>query len=350
MVKYTIKDIAKLAGVSTGSVSRVLNGAMDVAPDIHEKTMKILKECGYLDKKRSRKVLDSKISGSRIAVVLPEMSAAWVGKSPLLDWLAGIETGCRENNFSFEVQFLREDLSPSDWAKLLSSYDGILIKTPVKVPEFLQYLPPSIPVVFFGGFNPLINYPKIAIDDRAAGMVMTEMLLENNHKDIVFINHFAEHIMFAARCSGFMEVMLRNGLLKNDSILIKSHEQNVSTPETTFPDMDWAVEAILKMPKRPTAILISNDWGTAGFYNSCKKYNLSLPADFSVVGFDNFAPICEILSPALTSYQFPMAEVAKFATETLVEHIQNASNHRNNSDYAQFLGGKIIKRNSIKAI
>ncbi len=354
MSDYTIKDIARMAGVSTGTVSRVLNGADNIAPGLYAKTMEVLKSTNYLESKRrviagtepkTRKAM------KRICVVTPDMTSAWSGHHLWNEYLHGIENACRAANCRYEVQFASPELSPAEQAESLVSSDGILIKSSFDVPDFMQFLPPELPVVGFGSYNPGMLCPQIAIDNYAVGVVMTEHFLKMGHTRIAFVNHETHHKMFVARERGYVETMRAAGLY-DEALLIehKTYPDREFSPLQSLPDMKPCLSELLRVTPRPTAIVFVNDWAAAGFYQACQARNIAIPDTFSVCGVDNTLSICEILNPSLSSFELPWSKVSEFAAASLIEMIEGIGRHRMNVTSVQYLGGRLVLRDSIKRL
>ena len=354
MSDYTIKDIARMAGVSTGTVSRVLNGADNIAPGLYAKTMEVLRSTNYLESKR-RVVAGTepknRKSMKRICVVTPDMTAAWSGHQLWNEYLRGIENACRAANCRYEVQFASPDLTPEEQAESMVSSDGILIKNSLEVPDFMQFLPPELPVVGFGSCNPGMLCPQIAIDNYAVGVMMTEHFLKMGHTRIAFVNHETHHKMFVTRERGYVETMRAAGLY-DDSLLIehKTYPGRELSPLRTLPDMSLFLVQLLRITPRPTAVVFVNDWAAAGFYQACQSKGIAIPDIFSVCGVDNTLSICEILNPALSSFELPWSKVSEFAAATLIEMIDGIGRHRMNVTSVQYLGGKLVLRNSIRKL
>ena len=355
MSDYTIKDIARMAGVSTGTVSRVLNGADNIAPDLYARTMEVLRSTNYLESKRRVVAAgtESKVRRmmKRICVVTPDMTAAWSGHQLWNEYLHGIENACRAANCRYEVQFASPELSPEEQAESLASSDGILMKNALDVPAFMNYLPPELPVVGFGSYNPGMTCPQIAIDNYAVGAVLTEYCLRMGHTRIAFVNHETHHKMFVTREQGYVETMRAAGLY-DESLLMenKTDAGKEYSPLQTLPDMKETLAKLLFMTPRPTAVIFVNDWAAAGFYQACQGRGIAIPEVFSVCGVDNTPSICEILNPSLTSFDLPWSKVSEFAAASLLEMIDGIGRHRMNVTSVQYLGGKLVPRNSVRAI
>lgn len=347
MAEYTVKDIAKMVGISTGTVSRVLNGAGNVDPQIVERTIKVLRETGYLENKRYRNRERKAARTNRICVIAPGMSPAWSNNSLWTNYFSGIELACRSRNYKCEIHFAESGVSPLDIAKSLQSCDGVLMKTPTVLPDFLPFLKKEIPLVCFGGFNPLLECPQFVLDNHACGMLATETLLQMGHRDVVFVNHESGHRMFVGRCLGYIETMRYSGLFRPDRIIeIPGNPELEYEPVTVLPDMSGVVQNILVMHPRPTAVIMANDWAAAAFFNACAAAGVRIPGDISVISFDNYISICEILNPPLSSVALPLAEAAEFAARTLFDLIEHIGVPRQNVAFTQYFSGKIYLRSS----
>lgn len=343
-----------MAGVSTGTVSRVLNGADNIAPDLYEKTMKVLRSTNYLEAKRRVVAGTEPKTGNamkRICVVTPDMTSAWSGHQLWNEYLHGIENACRAANCRYEVQFSSPELSPERLAESLASSDGVLIKSAFDVPAFMKFLPEELPVVGFGSYNPGMVCPQIAIDNYAVGVVMTEHFLKMGHTRIAFVNHETHHKMFVTREQGYIETMRAAGLY-DDALLIehKTVLEKEFSPLQSLPDMNLILGNLLSITPRPTAVVFVNDWAAAGFYQACQTRGIAIPDAFSVCGVDNTLSICEILNPSLSSFELPWSKVSEFAAASLIEMINGIGRHRMNLTSVQYLGGRLVLRNSIREI
>ncbi len=353
MPEYTIKDIARLAGVSTGTVSRVLNGADNIAPELYEKTMAVLRSTNYL-KAKHRVVANPKSNSGRaikrISVIFSDMTPAWNGHPLANEYLHGIENACRMAGFRYEVFFLNPESTPDQFAETLTQSDGILIKGTLKEVDIFKFIPPDFPVVGFGVYNPVMTCPQFAIDNYSVGTVMTQYLLSMGHRRIAFVNHEENHKMFILRELGYVETMRSAGLYNEDLVIrCKSASSVDRSPLHALPNMDSILEKLLNLSPRPTAVILVNDWAAAGFYQACRQRSISVPDTFSICGVDNIS-ICDILDPPLTSFELPWSREAEFATATLIEMINGIGRHRLNQTSIQYLGGKLVVRNSVKKI
>lgn len=355
MSKYTIKDIAQIAGVSTGTVSRVLNRAGNVAPGIYQRTMDAIRQTDYKPGTPGRKVGHSvkasrHIAADTIAVLFPDMSKEWQHNPLWASYVAGIEKACRERNFHMNIYMGERNIAAEQMVSNLSSrVAGALIKTSLKTPELFTSLNNAMPVVGFGAYMPSYSIPQVSIDNNAIGVVATEQLLKLGHRKIAFVNPEANRPDFIARSQGYIEVMKRECLY--DSALLLERRQIVeelSRPRTTPDDMGWVLDHFKQHGTEPSAVIFVNDWLAYGFYRACAARGIIIPDDFSVVGMDNVGTLCDILNPPLSSMELPFMDVACFAANTLIDILQGAGRHLLGRASAHYISGRFILRDSVK--
>ena len=355
MSKYTIKDIAQIAGVSTGTVSRVLNRADNVAPGIYQRTMDAIRQTDYKPGTPGRKLGHSvkasrHVAADTIAVLFSDMSQEWQHNPLWATYVAGIEKACRERNFHMSIYMGDRNAAPEQMvANLSSRVAGALIKTTLKAPEFFSSLNNAMPVVGFGAYMPSYSIPQVSIDNNAIGVLAAEQLLRLGHRKIAFVNPEANRPDFIVRAQGYIEVMKREGLydppLLLERQLLAAHP---SRPMTSPDDMSWVLEHFKQYGIQPSAVIFANDWHAYGFYRTCAARGIIIPDDFSVVGMDNVGTLCDILNPPLSSMELPFMDVACFAANTLIDILQGAGRHLLGRASAHYISGRFILRDSVK--
>ena len=347
--EITIRDVAKLVGFSTGTVSRVLNGAPNVNPEINSRILRVLKETGYLEKERYRPGRKTRRCGNRICMLAPDMSSNWRNNPWCNSWLSGIEDACRKYDYSLDIQFAHPELSSRELSRMLRPYDGILLRVPALNPEFLPFLPRKMPVVSFDSALPNLPFPQVAGDEYAAGKSVTDELMRLGHEKIAFVNPEISHREFSARCAGYIAQMVECGKFRSEYLVtFDSEPREVNEPLTSLPDLSATLDYFLSLSEPPSAVIFANDWTAAGFYTACLDRKVSIPDVFSVVAFDNTVSVCEILHPKLSSYQLPQFEIAYRAAERLFEMIESGTLPGRCKPEIIYLFGKLIQRDSIK--
>lgn len=356
MARHTIRDIASLAGVSIGTVSRVLNQADNVDPTLRQRTLDIIREINYQPSLRGRPTEQTTERPARkkaqpvLSVVFSEMGEAWRANVLWSSYMAGIERACRERDCICMLHFAGEELTAEKVLRARSA--GVLLKTPDLAPTYLQELADELPVVLFGGYNPQLPFPQVAIDNHAAGLLAVTRLLELGHRRIVFVNHQPERSMFISRAQGALEALEKAGLAQADSLLqlpVYTPEQHTQ-PQATPPDMSAVLHEVLNRPQRPTALIFANDWAALGFYHCCAERGLGIPEMFSVVGMDDNLALCGAANPPLSSLALPFEKVAYFAACQLIDMIGGAGQHQRDTASALYIPGEFRARGSISRI
>lgn len=354
MSDYTVRDIARMAGVSIGTVSRVINNADNLDPVLFEKTMSVIRKLNYKPQARGRKPLVEKTQTSTrlISVVSPGMSSSWVSHDLWASYMSGIERACFERKYKASV-LMGDTLSPEKFlsGEVPENCAGILLKTGDFLNGVDNYPAIDLPLVGFGAAFQNFPFPQVAIDDFGAGYVATEELIKAGHRRIAFINHVPSHVMFAAREQGYSSAMKKSGFFSSDLIFdLQQAPESVRNPQSSPPDMSEVLERLLAYPEKITALVVANDWGAAGIYKACASKNLQVPNDFSVIGVDNSEKICEILSPGLSSVMIPHSEITYFSTNMLIDIIEGAGQYLKGRCSLQYLPSAVFSRASIKTL
>ena len=313
-MKSTIHDVAKQAGVSMKTVSRVLNHEPNVAPKTREKVMAVAKELHYSPSLAARGLASSK---SYLIALLYD--------NPSPSYIANIQKGatqaCRERGYHLVAEPLdiegavgavEGDLSAEvERALERLPVDGAILTPPLcdngSVVTALQRLKiPYVPVA------PISSHGNVAIvqmDDVKASKEMTQYLISLGHKKIAFIKGHPQHSATPRRFEGFREAMRKAELdIKPDYIQSGDYHYRSGIA---------AAEALLELEDPPTAIFASNDDMAAGVISVANRLGISVPNALSVGGFDD-TPLARILWPQLTTVRQPIEQLGFAAAKLLI--------------------------------
>lgn len=350
----TIRDVAAKANVSIGTVSRVLNGAAGVDPERLARVTKAIDDLGYR-KSGLAQALASRRSGAavrtgNIGIVFTDMTHAWLGHPLLSRYISGVEKACREQGYHpiIELSEQQTDAVPSCVAE--KKIDGLLVKATNNKPQFIDNLPDDLPVVGLSMSEPSFQFPQVAPDNIKGGMAVAEYLWDAGHRRIAFLCTEGRHRMFIGRYQGYEEFMRSRGAFDAELVRMDSAMEYVNTPSSSFPNVMADLRKLWDRPaeKRPTAIIAANDWMAAGIYNAALDMGIRIPDELSVVGTDNTSDLCNVLRPALTSYEVPLIETAYAAAQTLLEMIKNPDKPRLGGTH--LIAGKLVERASVRVI
>jgi LacI family transcriptional regulator len=354
----TIREVAQCAGVSVGTVSRVINGARNVDPEILRRTLEAIKAKKYSPRTVTQilgqNVIKTKegLRTGNIGALFYDMAAKWRESQIYLEYLGGIETACASRGYHSMVETIPQHFGPElPRCVMEGKVDGLLLRARQYHPEFVEELNRYCPVVLLNNYNPSLPVTQVVSDDRGAAICVVESLIKLGHKRIAFVNMQPDHVSFLARSNGYVEAMKIHGLF-DSSLLV---EMNLFGPEFNFdvqpmPSVEPIAEAIVKLVPRPTAVIFANDWAASECYKPLKKRGLRIGRDISVVGFDNALPLCELLDPPLASFSVPFRKIAELATSILIEKIEGDSKQDAKMPRIQMLSGELKHRESVCAI
>lgn len=304
----TIVDVAKKAGVSFKTVSRVLNGEQGVRPVTKDKVLKAAKDLDYKINISARSLRSKR--QHLVALLINNPSQHYSD-----DIQFGAMIGCQNAGFNLIVE------NPFDEESLarLSNQAGILgvILTPPQSDDSVligKLNAAEIPFVRVGTELEIDNSIRIGIDDRQAGFELTNHLIELGHSSIAFISGPPTLSICQRRKQGYFDAL--------DAAGIPIDRKLVATGDFTYASGMMHAETLLNSSRRPTAIFASNDEMAAGCLAVAYKLNIRVPEQLSVVGFDD-SPIARIIYPALTTIHQSSREMAQRAVEILDQRNQS---------------------------
>jgi LacI family transcriptional regulator len=306
MTSATINDVARQAGVSIKTVSRVLNAEPHVRDELRQKVLKAVEDLHYRPNVSARS-----LAGGRsyvIGYLLAGMNAYQV-----LAQLGALRA-CRERSYHLLVESV--DLQSDIGAELEQmsravSVDGVLLLPSLcDTPQVLDSLDRlDVPYVRVSPASDQARSPYVEVDDEAAARVMTEHLLGLGHRRIAFVCGKEGHASSARRLQGFRDAMQRGGG-DLDPALIRDGDFSYDAGRA-------AAAALLALDAPPTAIFAANDLMACGVLAQAQELGLQLPWSLSVAGVDDI-PEAAMVWPPLTTMRQPIVDMAAAATEMII--------------------------------
>lgn len=307
-MKTTITDVAKQAGVSMKTVSRVLNNEPNVAKITRERVMQAASELNYTPNLAARGLASSR--SYLIALLYDNPSPSY-----LSNLQHGAVEACRRNGYHLVLEPIpMEDVQSPDLEARLRrlSVDGVIIAPPLSDSDILLSVLSKLGLRHSVVSPEVVGEaPTVLMDDSEAAFMMGQHLIELGHKDIAFVKGPASHSSSVQRLSGFTSAMREAGLPLRDDWMCAGDftvQSGVEAAKRLLADPD----------NRPTAIFASNDDMAAGVMTYAARLGISIPGDLSVCGFDD-TPIAEIVWPKLTTIAQPIHEMGKQAVKLLVD-------------------------------
>ncbi|RJK96016.1 LacI family DNA-binding transcriptional regulator [Vallicoccus soli] len=302
----TITEIARVAGVSVPTVSRVVNGRADVAPGTRERIEELLREHGY--RKRLPRP-DGPAGSGLVDLVFNDLDSPWA-----VEIIRGVEDVAHAAGNGVVVSAIhRRTSSARQWLDNVSARatDGVIIVTSELAPSVhadLRRIHVPAVVVDPAGLPPL-DVPTIGATNWAGGLSATQHLVGLGHRRIGFVTGPMQVLCSRARLDGYRAGLESAGVAV-DPALVRDGD--------FYQDSGFrAGEELLDLADPPTAVFASSDQMAFGVYEAVRRRGLRVPEDVSVVGFDDLA-LAAWASPPLTTVRQPLAEMGALAARTVL--------------------------------
>jgi len=306
----TIIDIAREAGVSIATVSRVLNRGEGAGPEVRTRVLEIVERLGYRPNVSARA-----LSGRRsylIGVMFLRLGGYhYVGEVQL-----GAMTACRRAGYHLVVEQIETPqgvIPPEALGAILrdAAFDGLVLTPPLcdDLGLLAAVEDANIPYVRLAPNSDVDRAPYVWMDDQEAAREQTLRLWDMGHRRIAFIGGPADHRAAVRRRAGYLAAM---------------RDRGATVPGDWIANGDFfsgsgfrAAEALLALDPRPTAIFAGNDEMAIGALAALAKHGVGVPERISVVGFDN-SMAAQTSWPPLTTVHQPIAEMAEAAVDMLI--------------------------------
>lgn len=314
--RATSFDVAKMAGVSRTTVSFVLNNVhgVSISEATRQRVLDAAKKLNYYPDAAGRKLVSGR--SYNLGLVLCQSHEQIFADALLPQVLLGVEQAATTQGF----QVLLKPLEPDDntgYMRLINEnhVDGIILSGPRQDDtEIIRLHRDGFPIMLMGqlpeGGIPFVDID--AVDDAACAI---QHLIGLGHRRIAMItNASLEYTSAQQRRSGYLKALQEAGIDPNDSYL---REGNY-TPASGYE----AMNELLKVSPRPTAVFVASDVVALGAMQAIKRAGLRIPEDMAVVGFDDI-PLSEYYDPPLTTLRIPAYGLGWAAGERLVRLVNN---------------------------
>jgi DNA-binding LacI/PurR family transcriptional regulator len=308
-MKTTIYDVAREAGVSIATVSKVINNTGRISEKTRRKVHDVMERLHY-----QPSMVASALTGKRtgtIGLLVPNIANPYFGEVA-----RNIEDWAQKQGFGVVICSTdRSEEKTEHYLSLLSRkrVDGFIIASYIKLSLVEELLKEKTPLVLFSIDLPSLAVSTVSIDDYRGGFQSTSHLLSLGHKKIGVI---AEDLSRSSyRVQGYKDAIKGAGIKFTESVVIHT--------EATIENGAKAAEQLFHIPSdRPTAIMACNDILAIGAMRQAQSLGIKVPEELSIIGFDNTI-LAEIASPPLTSIAQPIKEMTRQAIMLLLEQMDN---------------------------
>jgi LacI family transcriptional regulator, repressor for deo operon, udp, cdd, tsx, nupC, and nupG len=315
MKRASVSDVSRRAGVSTATVSRVLNDPDKVSETTREKVLAAIKELDFV---KSAAAFSLKARRSHNVLVAVNK----IGNIFYSKMFQGVQRRAEENGYSVIITSRADGLNHPVLERLRTGrVDGVILLDPMSLAaDDLEFLYASYqgtpPIVGFSENPNLLSYPHVFVDNFRPAYELTRHLIDLGHRDIGVVQA-PEHLpVRLERLNGFLKAMHDAGL--------EVREENVFAGGFESDAGHRVAQALLARERMPTAIVCSNDEMAMGMISDLVAVGVRVPEDLSVTGFDD-CTLADVYSPPLTTVAQPRERIGAEAMDLLLRILGDPS-------------------------
>ncbi|WP_223700783.1 LacI family DNA-binding transcriptional regulator [Sutcliffiella deserti] len=306
----TIEDVAKLAGLSRTTVSRVINNHPYVSEKKRSLVMNAMSELGYVPNSSARSLRSQKTE--MVALLIPRVMNPFFS-----ELIERMEMAAAENGYQLIIcQTKYSKKKELDYLNLLKTkqVDGIILSSIQNdwnvIEPFLEFGP----IVLCNEFEEDAHVPSVRLDQTYGGYISTKHLLDLGHRKIAYCTGGYKSNVAKSREIGFLKAL--------EEFEVSFQEEFSFRNAFTIEDGREILREIITLKDRPTAIFTGGDEVAAGIITEAKRHGIKVPEDLAVVGFDNQA-ITELVEPSITTVYQPIEEMARKTFQIMMEKVNS---------------------------
>jgi len=311
----TIYDIARQLDISAATVSRALQDHKAVNKNTKKRIFDLAKQLGYRSNNFASNLRNQHTK--TIGVIIHELNSHFITSV-----LSGIEKITAEAKYDLIIGHSSETCK-KEIANAHNLFhkrvDGLIVSLAYDTTDLSHFDPfvkKKIPVVFFDRVDENSHGTRVVIDNYKAGFKATQHLAEQGCKTIAHVTASLKRNVYADRLAGYKAALETYGLPFDKSMLIVNDLSEEASVKAAL--------SLLKMKKLPDGIFITNDFAAAIMMQVFKDKGLRIPADIAVVGFNNDA-VSKIVTPKLTTINYPGIEMGEIVARNLINHLQGVA-------------------------
>lgn len=331
----TIKDLAKRAGVSTATVSRVLNNLGGYSQEIENRVLALAKELNYIRNDSAKNLV--KQFTQTVGVIMPVTATSYYGKI-----VKGIEDYAFDKDYCVFISHagvggnrLEETLQTMVERRV----SGIIIFSIYLRAEQVELIHSlGVPVILLSTIDEKHQLPYLKVDDYAASYAAVEYLIKMNHRRIAIVGvNSQDQVAGLPRIQGYKDAL--------KFAKIKENADWICSGDFTFDSGQKAIEHFIENGiEFPTAFFCVSDEVALGVISACYKHGIVVPDDVSVIGYDN-SDIASMSIPALTTIHQPFYDMGYQGCKLLID-----SKEYRKERLSSQMPYQIIERQSVKKI
>jgi len=305
----TIVDVARAAGVSYSTVSRVLSGFEFVNDDTRKKVLQAAEAMGYVVNLQARSLAGGR--SNIIGLLAPAINNGYISEI-----VRGIDEELARSDYDLMLYTThRYAGKEAFYVKTIVNglVDGLILLAPLIPANYMQALPShDFPLVLIDQANSGPNTTTVDATNWQGAYEATQYLLGLGHRRVGFITGYMEISSSTERLDGYRAALHHNRIPIDETLIVTGDYQSLGGFQGT--------ERLLALPQPPTAIFASNDRSAIGAMEAIRAHGLHIPQDVSVIGFDDI-PEASLVYPKLTTVRQPLVQFGQVAVRLLLEKI-----------------------------
>ena len=307
--RLTIIEIAKDAGVSRSTVSRVINDDPNVRAETRKHVRAVMQKRNYLPNAAARGLAAGK---TRIlGLVIPMRVSALFVDPYFPQLIQGISNACNQNDYSTMLWLAEPEYERRMLRQIVSSglIDGVVIASALNDDPLIEALRQNaVPFVLIGRHTTYSDINYVDVDNRVAARDAVMYLLRLGYKRVATIAGSLKMIAGADRLSGYKDALKARGISPDPALIVESDFTEAG-----------GYEAMLRLLRQnPDAVFVANDVMALGAMRALREAGKRVPQDVALIGFDDM-PFAERTEPPLTTVRQPIQRTGYVATELLIE-------------------------------
>ncbi len=337
IIKHTLESIAKMAGVSRGTVSRVINNQQGVKKEIREKVEKIIQETGYQPNPQARVLAGGKTDN--IGVVVFADNPYYLFHHLFYEVVQGIQSHSTFNSYDLLLFANRSESDKEYWKRIADKrkIDGLIIMGEYISEEYLQYYrEKNLPFVLVGKRNiEHLTLQCVTSNYRKGAKEVTQHIIEQNKYKILFIKGIPNSYHEEEKLKGYKEALKENDLPFEDPLVIEGNaDKSVAYSQ---------IKSLLKNGLSFDSIFAGNDLMAFGAIEALEENGYSVPEDISVAGYDDIQQAANY-TPRLTTVRQNKLELGRNASKLLLDLLNK--NLEPNKNQTVVVDNELIIRDS----
>ena len=306
----TIKDVARAAGVSVATVSRVWNEAAFVSPETRRRVAEVASRLGYSPHGAARSLITR--TTYALGVLLPDLYGEFFSEI-----IRGIDHTAQANGYHILVSSSHDSKDEIDAAlrSMRGRVDGMIIMSPdPEARRTLHALQGNFPVVLLNGGAESKEFDTITIENHEGARRMTRHLISRGHRRIAMISGPQRNYDATERLRGYKSALTESGIELDETLIVQGDFSELSGHR--------AVKQLLDLESRPTAIFAANDSMAIGALSALRENHVHVPDDMAVAGFDDI-PLARYMNPPLSTVHVDISQLGERAAALLLSSLQN---------------------------